>query len=157
MINKIKERKIILSCLIYQQSQVQEENHSSMQAISQGNPAIEIVHFERMGLDGLSSNSLILTRKLSIRGREGNNLLVYAHHHTFAHSLFFLSDSFFFSKFLIFPLIFHSFSYFFFPCFISPVLYFIPFHLLCTAKALFILLAVMGFLLFYPLTIFVLV
>ena len=157
MINKIKERKIILSCLIYQQSQVQEENHSSMQAISQGNPAIEIVHFERMGLDGLSSNSLVLTREQTFREREGNSLLVHAYYHTLAHSLFFLSDSFFFSKFLIFPLIFHSFSYFFFPCFISPVLYFIPFHLLCTAKALFILLAVMGFLLFYPLTIFVLV
>ena len=100
MINKIKERKIILSCLIYQQSQVQEENHSSMQAISQGNPAIEIAHFERIGLDGLSSNSLVLTRQQTFRGREGNSLLVHAYYHTLAHSLFFLSDSFFFSKFL---------------------------------------------------------
>ena len=92
-----------------------------MWTISQGSLAIEIAHFERMGLDGLSSNSLILTRELSIRGREGNNLLVYAHHHTLAHSLFFLFDSFFLSKFPIFSLIFLSFSYLFFSCFISRV------------------------------------
>ena len=33
-----------------------------MWAISQGNPAKEITHFERMGLNGLSLDSLILTR-----------------------------------------------------------------------------------------------
>lgn len=66
-----------------------------MWTISQGSPATKIAHFERMGLDGLSSNSLILTREQAIRGREGNSLLVRAYHHTFAHSLFFLSDSFF--------------------------------------------------------------
>ena len=54
---------ISLSCLISKQSQVQEGNHSSMWTISQGSPAIEIAHFERMGLDGLFSNSLILTRE----------------------------------------------------------------------------------------------
>ena len=117
MINKIKGTKISLLCLISQWSQVQEGNHSSMRAISQGSPATEIAHFERIGLDGLFLNSLILTRKQAFRGREGNSLLVHAHYHTHAHSLFFLFDSFFFFKFLFFPLIFHSFSYFFFSCF----------------------------------------
>ena len=92
-----------------------------MRAISQGSLTTEIAHFEKMSLNGLSSNSLILTRKQAIRGREGNNLLVHAHHHTLAHSLFFLFDSFFLSKFPIFSLIFHSFSYLFFSCFISRV------------------------------------
>ena len=40
-----------------------------MWAISQGNPATEIAHFERMGLDGLFSNPLILAREQTI-GRE---------------------------------------------------------------------------------------
>ena len=39
--------------------------------------------------------------------------MVHAHYHTLAHSLFFLSDSFFLSKFLVFSVIFHPFSYFF--------------------------------------------
>ena len=115
-----------------------------MWAISQGSSAIEIVYFERMSLDDLFSNFVILTRKQAIRGREGNSLLVHAHHHTLAHSLFFLSDSFFVSKFLVFSLIFHSFFLLFFSCFISCV--FLPpssvllrLPLLCTAKALFIL------------------
>ena len=97
---------VSLSCLIYQWSQVQEGNHSSMRAISQGNPATEIVRFERIGLNGLSLNFLALTREQAFRGREGNSLLVHAHYHTLAHSLFFLSDSLFLSKFPVFPLIF---------------------------------------------------
>ena len=92
-----------------------------MRAISQGSPATEIAHFERMDINGLSLNSLILTRKQAVRRRERNSLLVHAHHHTLAHSLFFLFDSFFLSKFPVFSLIFHSFSYLFFFCFISHV------------------------------------
>ena len=141
--------------MISQRSQVQERKHFLMWTISQGSLAIEIAHFERMGLDGLSSNSLILTRELSIRGREGNNLLVYAHHHTLAHSLFFLFDSFSLSKFPIFSLIFHSFSYLFFSCFISldflPLSSILPpLSLLCTAKALFVLPVMMDFYYFTP-------
>ena len=52
-----------LVCLISQQSQVQEGNHPSMWAISLGHPTTEIAHFERIGLDGFSSNSLILTKE----------------------------------------------------------------------------------------------
>ena len=63
-----------------------------MWAISQGNLATEIVHFERMGIDGLSLNSLIFTTEQAIAGREGNGLLVHVHQHTLAYSLFFLSD-----------------------------------------------------------------
>ena len=63
MINKIKGRMVSLLCLISPQSQVQEENHPSMWAVSLGRPTLEIAHFERMGLDGFSSNSLILTRE----------------------------------------------------------------------------------------------
>ena len=96
---------VSLSCLIYQWSQVQEGNHSSMRAISQGNPATEIARFERIGLNGLSLNFLALTREQAFRGREGNSLLVYAHY-TLAHSLFFLSGALFLSKFPVFPLIF---------------------------------------------------
>ena len=40
-----------------------------MWAISQENPAMEIAYFERMGLDDLFSNPLILTREQAI-GRE---------------------------------------------------------------------------------------
>ena len=93
-----------------------------MWTISQRNTITEIAHFERMGLDGLSSNSLILTREQAVRGREGNSLLVHAHRHTLAHSLFFLFfDSFFISKFPVFSLILHSFSSWFFSCYISRV------------------------------------
>ena len=86
-----------------------------MWAISQGSPATKISHFERMGLDGLSLNSLILTREQVVRGREGNSLLVHTHHHTLARPLFFLYE------FLVFSLIFHPFSYLFFSRFISRV------------------------------------
>ena len=34
-----------------------------MWAISLGRPTTEIAHFERMGVDSFSSNSLILTRE----------------------------------------------------------------------------------------------
>ena len=82
---------------------------------------------------------------------------------TLAHSLFFLSNSFFLSKFPIFSLIFHPFSYLFFSCFISRV--FLPpssvlllfFPLLCTTKALFYIACYNEFLMFYLLIAFVLV
>ena len=78
-----------------------------------GKSCHRIVHFERMSLDGLYSNSVILTKEQAVRAREGNSLLVYAYHHTLAHSLFFLSDSFFVSKFPVFSLSFTP----FFSCF----------------------------------------
>ena len=112
-----------------------------------------------MGLNGLSSNFLILTKEQAFRGTEGNNLLVHAHYHTLAHSLFFLSYSFFLSKFPVFPLISHSFSYFFFSYFISPVflsflhplLFFYPYY--TQLKPFFYTAYCDRFLLFYPLTI----
>ena len=72
-----------------------------MWAISQENPATEITHFERMGLNGLSSNSLILTRGKAFKGREGKSLSVHAY--TLACSLFFFLILF---PFLSFPLYF---------------------------------------------------
>ena len=86
---------VSLLCLISQRSQVQEGNHPSMWAISLGHLATEIAHFERMGLDGFSSNSLIFTREQAIKGREKNSLLVHAYYHTLTHSLFSLFGSFF--------------------------------------------------------------
>ena len=63
-----------------------------MRVTSQGDPATEITHFERMGLNGLCSKSLILNRGQAFRGREGISLLVHAYYHTLAHFLlFFLS------------------------------------------------------------------
>ena len=105
---------VSLPYLISQWSQIQEGNHSLMWAISQGNPAIEIAYFERMGLNGLSLNFLTFTKEQAFRGRERNSLLVQTHYHTLAHSLFFLSDSLFLSKFPVFPLIFFFFFFFFF-------------------------------------------
>ena len=72
---------------------------------------MEITHFERMSLNGLCSNSLILNRGQAFRGRERISLSVHACHHTFAYSLLFFSNSFFFlskfsspfSLFLLFP------------------------------------------------------
>ena len=122
-----------LVCLISQQSQVQEGNHPSMWAISLGRPAIKIAHFERMGLDGFSFNSLILTRECACLLSHFCSLFVY-------------------------PPIFHSYFilfYFFISCFSSPfsiLLYstlfysiLLPPPLLCTAEALFILPAVTSF------------
>ena len=54
---------VSLLCLISQQSQVQVGNHPSMWALSLGRPATKIAHFERMGVDGFSSNSLIPTKE----------------------------------------------------------------------------------------------
>ena len=71
---------------------------------------MEITHFERMSLNGLCSNSLILNRGQAFRGREGISLSVHACHHTFAYTLLFFSNSFFFF-FLSFLLPFLSFSY----------------------------------------------
>ena len=107
------------------------------------------------GLNGLFSNSLILTREQTFRGREGNSLLVHAHYHALAYSLFFFQIPFSFLSFLfsVFPSIFHSPSYFFFssvlPCSVAPctVHSWGPFYDVCYD----------GFLLFYPLTTFVLV
>ena len=49
-----------------------------MWAISQGNPTMKIAYFERMGLNGLSSNTLILLESRPLRGREESSLLVHA-------------------------------------------------------------------------------
>ena len=132
--------------LDFLQSQVQEGNHSSIWAISQGNPTTEITHFERMGLNGLSSNSLILTREQTFRGREGNKLLVHAHYHALAYSLFFFLIPFSFLSFLFSLLSFTPFLTFFSPPF-SLVL--LP-PTLCTAKTSFILFVVTGFYYFTP-------
>ena len=108
-----------------------------MQAISQGNPVTEITHFERMGLNGLSSNSLILTR-----GRKWNSLLVHAHYHIPAYSLFCFCFFVFFFYFLSF-LLYLSLSCFVLSLFVHG---WGPFYTACLVR----------FLLFYPLTAFVL-
>ena len=138
-----KGRMISLPCLISLWSLVQEGNHSSMWAISQGNLAMEIIHFERMGLNGLSSNSLILTRGQAFKGREGNSLLVHAHYHTLTACP--LSYSCLLSVFLFFLsfLLYLSLS-----CFV--VLPPPPSFFLCTAMAPFILPAMSGFYHFTP-------
>ena len=124
-----------------------------MWAISQGNSAMEITYFETMGLNGLSLNSLILTREQAFRGREGNNLLVHAHYHVLAHFLYF---------FFLIPFSFLSFLFYLSLPFLLPFLFILfcslplLLLLLCMAEAPFILPAVMGFYYFTPLTIFVL-
>ena len=132
--------------LDFLQSQVQEGNHSSIWAISQGNPTTEITHFERMGLNGLSSNSLILTREQTFRGREGNSLLVHAHYHALAYSLFFFQIPFSFLSFLFSLLFFTPLLTFFSPPFslvlLPPALY--------TAEAPFMMSVMMGFYYFTP-------
>ena len=49
-----------------------------MWAISQGNPVMEIAHFERMDLNGLSSNLSIFLESRLLRGNESSSLLVHA-------------------------------------------------------------------------------
>ena len=124
-------------------------NHSSMWAISQGSPTMKIVHFERMGLNGLSSNLLILLESRLLRGREESSLLVHAPitlllpHFTFYPLCFSIFSLFFLiSLFPLFFLIFLCFlsCYFFslvFPC--SLLAYCCSFssscfRSLCTAK-----------------------
>ena len=121
-----------LVCLISQQSQVQEGNHPSMWAISLGRPAIKIAHFERMGLDGFSFNSLILTRECACLLSHFCSLFVY-------------------------PPIFHSYFilfYFFISCFSSPfsiLLYSCPSCLYyAQLRPFFIQPAVTGFYYFAP-------
>ena len=119
---------------------------------------MEITHFERMSLNGLCSNSLILNRGQAFRGREGISLSVHACHHTFAYSLLFFSNSFFFlSKFS------SPFSLFFlFPC--GVVMFTLAFLSCCSI--LLVIFSVHGgwpfytayreeYLLFYPWTAFV--
>ena len=149
---------ISLLCLISQRSQVQEGNHSSMWAISLGPPAKEIAHFERIGLDGFSSNFLILTREQAFRGREGNSLSMHAYYHTLAHSLFSLFGSFFsfqvFSLSLSLSLLNLFISCAFLPFFLCSPLFSLVLPLFCLYYAQlrpsFIAPAVMGFYCFAP-------
>ena len=139
---------VSLLCLISQRSQVQVGNHPSMWAISLGRPATKIAHFERMGVDRFSSNSLISTKEQAFRGRERDSLLAHAYYHTLAHSPF---------SFLSFTLLF----FFYLLCFSCPFFHSFLFSLilphLCIVKALFYIARHDGFLLFCPLTTFVLV
>ena len=120
-----------------------------MWAISQGNPAMEIIHFDRMGLDGLSLNPLTLLESRLLKGREGSSLLVHAPITLLLpHSLFFFSLSIFFfiSMFPLFILIFH---FFFFSLFFSLALLCISLmlasFLIVHNQGLFILSIVMSF------------
>ena len=133
---------VSLLCLISPQSQVQEENHPSMWAISLGRPTTEIAHFERMGLDGFSSNSLILTTEQAFRGRERDSLLVHAYYHTLARFSFsLLSFTLFITSFSLIFLISCVFLSLFSVLLCSPL-----FFLLCAQlRPFFILPNVMGF------------
>ena len=121
-----------------------------MWAISLGHPTTEIAHFERIGLDGFSSNSLILTKEQAFRGRERDSLLVYVYYHTLVRSPFsLLSFTIFISSFSIILFIF---------CVFLPLFLFSPhLPLLCTVNAFFYISCRDRFLLFCPLTAFVLV
>ena len=125
-----------------------------MWAISLGRLATEIIHFERMGLDGFFSNFLILTKQQAFRGRERNSLLVHAYYHTFACSPFtLLSFTLFITTFSLISFI----SYVFLPFFFCSPPFSFVLPLLYTVKALFYTICCDGFLLFFPLTAFVLV
>ena len=57
--------------------------------------AVEIIHFERMGLNGLYPiEFFILNKGLAFRGREGISLLVHAYHSTLSISLLSLFSQF---------------------------------------------------------------
>ena len=127
-----------------------------MWAISLERPTTEIVNSKRMGLDGFFSNSLILTREQVFKGRERDSLLVHAYYHTLARSPFSLLSFTHFLKFFL------KFLFFFISCVFLPlfsVLLHSPFVLpfLCIVKAIFYTAYRDRFLLFYPLTAFVLV
>ena len=133
---------------------------------SQEGPAIKIIHFERMGLNGLYPiESLIFNRGQAFRGREKISLLVYAYYSTL--SLFFFPfqlPSYFFVLLLRFPPLL---SFQFSLCVMLRcdgcntmtlvvivavvMLLFFP----CTVEALYMLLAMTGFLPFHPLITFV--
>ena len=101
---------VSLSCLISLRSQVQEGNHSSMWAISQGRHATEIAHFERSSLES--------------RLLEGEKGIAYWCMATITLLLplcFSYMFPFFLSKFPIFSLIFHSFVSLVFLLFLSLV------------------------------------
>ena len=111
-----------------------------MWAISQGNPTTEIAYFERMGLDGLFSNPLILTRKQAI-GRKRREQLVGAC--PLSHSCFLTLYFFFFlvSMLSFFFLIFCLLSYLLF--FVLSLMLASPFTV--QSQGFFILPVVMGF------------
>ena len=127
-----------------------------MWAISLGRPVIEIAHFERMGLDGFQ----LLNPHQRIgfqRERKGDSILVHAYYTLLlalrlpsylSSSLLLLFPSFYF-YFLLSLVFFFPFSLF------SPVLPSFAFS--CTVKALFYITYRDGFLLFCPLTAFILV
>ena len=123
-----------------------------MQVTSQEDPAKEITYFERMGLNGLSSSSLILARGQAFRGREGISLLVHAYYHTLAYSMFFSLTLFsILSFFSVFTLLFRCFLQYYhvLSCLLILLLLFLvhgrgPFYTSCRD----------GFLLFYPLIAF---
>ena len=103
-----------------------------MWAISQENPAMEIAYFERMGLNGLSSNHLILLESRLLRG---SSLLVHAlSHFCFLTSLF-IHSVFLYSPFpFLFLYSLYSSLFFFLPIFLT------CFSLLSTCLSLFLLL-----------------
>ena len=59
---KRKRKGLVCCAWLSYGVKTKEETTSSMRVTSQGDPATEITHFERMGLNGLCSNYLILTR-----------------------------------------------------------------------------------------------
>ena len=122
-----------------------------------GDPVTEITHFERMGLNGLSSNFLILTRRQAFIGKEGISLLVHDCYHTLAYYLFCFSNS----LFLLSSLLFFFFTTPFFRCFLVVLLCYPIFFLLFVFSPVhdggpFNYIACRDeFLLFYPLSAFV--
>ena len=130
-----------------------------MWVTSQGDPATKITHFERIGLNGLYSKSLILNRGQAFRGREGISLLMYVCYHTLAYVVLFLSNS------LFFPVLIFLFHFLSFSCSLVGLLcsfllfsFVLPFFFLlflCTVEGPFYTACREGFLLFDPLIVFV--
>ena len=71
-------------------AKAKEGTTSLMWVTSQEDSAVEIIHFERTGLNGLYPiEFFILNKGLDFRGREGISLLVYAYHSALSISLLF--------------------------------------------------------------------
>ena len=86
MRSKKKDQSVVFSCAT--RIKTKEGTTALTQTTSQENPTVEIIYFERTGLNDLCPNkSFILNRGQSFRGREGKSLLVHACHFTLSLSL----------------------------------------------------------------------
>ena len=109
--------------------------------ISQGNPVMEITHFERIGLNGLFSNPFNLTREYAVEREKKEQPIGACPYHTFVSSLLcfspfsllFLRSFFSFSFFVSF--LSCDFSHLFFLTLSDCLFLFLLLPSLCIAKA----------------------